>query len=211
VLIVADEPYAALRFRGAPVRPLAAHSDRVISLGTVSKTLAPGLRLGWMIGPSDVIDAVVRLKQAVDLHTSGLSQQVVLHLPRRREWFDAHLAAITACYRERAAALRDALERELGSRVSISDPDGGMFLWLTSRPDTAPLDTRALLPLAIQAGTAFVPGGAFAVDEPLAAGRRPHSDRCASRSPRRRPPSSRWRHGALRVRSISSTGDPGRG
>jgi 2-aminoadipate transaminase len=128
-----------------------------------------------MIGPSDVIDAVVRLKQAVDLHTSGLSQQVVLHLLRQREWFDAHVAAITASYRERAAALSDALERELGSRVSISDPDGGMFLWLTSRPDTAPLDTRALLPLAIQAGTAFVPGGAFAVDEPLAAGRRPHS------------------------------------
>lgn len=165
VLVVADEPYAPLRFRGAPTRPLAAHSERVVSLGTVSKTLAPGLRLGWMIGPTELIDAVVRLKQAVDLHTSGLSQRVVLHLLQRQEWFDDHVSMLAAAYGERAAVLRDALDGHLGSRLTITDPDGGMFLWLTPRPGSTPLDCRSLLPLAIAEGTAFVPGSAFAIDD----------------------------------------------
>jgi 2-aminoadipate transaminase len=164
ILVIEDSPYADLRFRGEVVAPVATHSDRVITLGTVSKTLAPGLRVGWMIGPTAVVEAVGRLKQAVDLHTSGLTQRITLDLLSRPEWFDTHVAGLAQQYGERAAALRASLVEHLGDRLDLTDPDGGMFLWATPRPDTPTIDTRALLPLAIAAGTAFVPGDAFAAD-----------------------------------------------
>jgi len=163
-LVIEDAPYADLRFRGSAVAPVATYSDRVISLGTVSKTLAPGLRVGWLIGPRPVVDAVVRLKQAVDLHTSGLSQRIVVHLLARTDWFDAHVATLAARYGERCCALRSAVDARLGDRLAITDPDGGMFLWATPRPGAAPIDARELLTLAIDAGTAFVPGDAFAAE-----------------------------------------------
>jgi 2-aminoadipate transaminase len=163
-LVIEDAPYADLRFRGAAVAPVASDSDRVISLGTVSKTLAPGLRVGWMIGPRPVVDAVVRLKQAVDLHTSGLSQRIVVHLLMRSDWVEAHVSALAARYGQRCAALRTAVDAHLGDRLDITDPDGGMFLWATPRDGALPIDARALLPLAIDAGTAFVPGDAFAAE-----------------------------------------------
>lgn len=165
-VVIEDSPYAALRFRGEAVRPVAAHSDRVLSLGTFSKTLAPGLRLGWIVGPPEVIEAAVRAKQAVDLHTSGLSQHVALRLVERDDWYDRHVARLAGRYGERAAALRAALVGRLGHRLEVTDPDGGMFLWATPRPGSAPIDARALLPLAIEAGTAFVPGDAFAAGDP---------------------------------------------
>jgi len=164
-VVIEDSPYAALRFRGEVVAPVAAHSDRVVSLGTFSKTLAPGLRLGWIVGPPEVIGAAVRAKQAVDLHTAGLSQHVALRLVEQRDWYDRHVARLADRYGERAAALRAALVDRLGHRLELTDPDGGMFLWATPRPDSAPIDARALLPLAIKAGTTFVPGDAFAAGD----------------------------------------------
>ena len=171
-LVIEDSPYADLRFRGEVVAPVATHSDRVISLGTVSKTLAPGLRVGWMIGPAEVVEAVGRLKQAVDLHTSGLTQRIALDLLSRPTWFDDHVGHLAQQYGERARALRTALVEHLGTRLDLTDPDGGMFLWATPRADAPLLDTRALLPRAIAAGTAFVPGDAFAAD--------PRSSSCGS-------------------------------
>jgi 2-aminoadipate transaminase len=164
LLVIEDAPYADLRFRGAALAPVAAYSDRVISLGTVSKTLAPGLRVGWLIGPRPVVDTVVRLKQAVDLHTSGLSQRIVVHLLSRSDWFDAHVAGLAVRYGERCHALRTAVVARLGDRLAVTDPDGGMFLWATPRSGAMPIDARGLLPLAVDAGTAFVPGDAFAAE-----------------------------------------------
>lgn len=166
LVIVEDEPYAALRVRGTAPAPVASLSPRTVSLGTVSKTLAPGLRVGWLIGPADVVATVVRLKQAVDLHTSGLCQAVVRHLLGDADWFDAHLARLREAYAARAVALRSAVVEHLGGRFEVTDPDGGMFLWATSRPGSPALDARSLLPLTIDAGTAFVPGDAFAAGDP---------------------------------------------
>lgn len=166
LLVIADEPYADLRFAGTPPAPLAAHSHRVVSVGTTSKLIAPGLRVGWIIGPPWLIAAATRAKQAVDLHTSSLTQAVVVELLGHPDALADHLDALTRVSRQRASTLREALVARLGDDLGVlrhcSDPDGGMFLWL----ELEQIDTTALLPVAIAHGTAFVPGSAFAVTDP---------------------------------------------
>jgi 2-aminoadipate transaminase len=167
-VVVEDAPYADLRFRGDPLHPIAAHTDRCVAIGTISKTLAPGLRVGWMVGPSWLIAAATRLKQAVDLHTSSLSQGIVAELVASSDWYDEQIAAVAERYGRRATVLRQALVDRFGDRIEVTDPDGGMFLWATLDR----VDSAALLPLAVEAGTAFVPGRAFAVDRDLTGGLR---------------------------------------
>jgi 2-aminoadipate transaminase len=167
--LVEDDPYRALRWSGEAPPPLASWSDRVITLGTVSKVLCPGLRVGHVVAPPPVTAAVVLVKQAVDLHTSTLGQRLVHEVVTRPGFLAAHLAALPARYRERAVALTTALRAELGDRIAFAEPDGGMFVWarlLGSRDGGTggePVDTSALLGSALDAGVAFVPGAAFSV------------------------------------------------
>jgi 2-aminoadipate transaminase len=159
LLVVEDDPYGALHHDGPPPAPLAAHSERAVSLGTVSKTLAPGLRVGWLIGPEWLVRAAARAKQAVDLHTSSLGQAVAATLLADDAHHETHLAAVRATYATRARALVAALRTTFGDRVEVDPPQGGMFVWAR----LPGVDTRALLPVAVEEGTAFVPGDAFAV------------------------------------------------
>ena len=159
-LIVEDDPYGHLRFSGDAIPPIASHSARVVRLGTVSKTLAPGLRVGWAVGPGELIAALVRAKQAADLQASTLGQAIAAVLMSRPGWMDAQVARIIPIYRERAAALADALVRHTGDAIAVRPPEGGMFLWGALR---AGEDSEALLRRAIPLGVAFVPGPAFAV------------------------------------------------
>jgi 2-aminoadipate transaminase len=158
-VVVEDEPYRHLRYRGQPLPSLAASSERVIRLGTVSKTLAPGLRVGWAIGPVEIVQLLVRAKQAADLQASTLGQAVAAELLARPGWLEAQLERIVPLYRDRAEALAVALERELGHALELVRPDGGMFLWAR----LPGLDTTLLLQRAVDEGVAFVPGDAFAV------------------------------------------------
>jgi 2-aminoadipate transaminase len=164
VLVIEDTPYADLDFTGSPPPPVAAHTDRVVTLGTVSKTLAPGLRVGWIVGPTWLIAAATRAKQAVDLHTSALGQALAVDLLADTVWFTAHLGQVTARYADRAATLHASLHQHLGEAVECAPARGGMFLWAR----LPGVDTTALLPRAVDHGTAFVPGPAFAVDANLA-------------------------------------------
>ena len=160
LLVIEDTPYAELTFgEERPPAPVATHSDRVITLGTVSKTLAPGLRVGWMIGPTWLVAAATKAKQAIDLHTSSLGQALAATLLADDEEHRRHLDSVRTAYAERAAALVEAARATLGSRLEITDPRGGMFAWAR----LPGVDTRALLAVAIEEGTAFVPGAAFAV------------------------------------------------
>jgi 2-aminoadipate transaminase len=158
-LVIDDDPYGALRFSGSALAPIdAAQSVRV---GTVSKVLAPGLRVGWMIGPRWLVDACVRLKQTADLHTSSLSQRLVVELLHDDVWFAEHLVYLRELYRLRARTLVDALHDQFGDRVSIAAVAGGLFAWTTFTDGT---DTDALLERAIAHGVAFVPGSSFSPD-----------------------------------------------
>ena len=160
-VVVEDDPYGHLRWSGEMVRPVRAFSDRVISLGTISKVVCPGLRVGYAVAPPAILDALVLVKQAVDLHTATLSQRAVHALLERPGFLDAHMGKLKPLYQGRAAALLGALRTHLGDRISFNEPHGGMFVWAHLHG----VDTQALLPAAVDAGMAFVPGPAFAVDE----------------------------------------------
>lgn len=159
-VVIEDDPYGAIRF-GEPEHPsLATWTDRAISLGTVSKTIVPGLRVGWVVAPAEIIAVLARLKQASDLHTSTLSQQIVEALLSRPGWMDRRRATLSSFYEIRARTLLALLER-WAPAISVSEPRGGLFVW----GEVPGSDTRALLDRAVGAGVAFVPGAAFSTTD----------------------------------------------
>ena len=125
-----------------------------MTLGSASKAVAPGLRIGWLGAPAWLHPTLALLKQTLDLHTSTLDQLVVAEILGDDAFLASHLADVRLRNHRRATALCDALEGVVATRV----PGGGMFCW-----GTAPLDTRAALPRAIEHGVAYVPGDAFSV------------------------------------------------
>jgi 2-aminoadipate transaminase len=156
-VVVEDDPYGVLRFRGDPLPPIRSFGENVVSLGTASKLLAPGLRVGWLAAPAWLLGPLVRLKQAADLHTSTLAQRIVADVLADAPFLAAHVEHVGALYRERCDALVDAVD----GLVDVVRPDGGMFLW--GRMHDGDLDTTALLAIAVERGVAFVPGPAFHV------------------------------------------------
>jgi 2-aminoadipate transaminase len=158
-LVIDDDPYGELRFAGTALAPIA--GPALARVGTVSKVLAPGLRVGWMIGPSWLVEACGRLKQAADLHTSTLTQCVAAELLHDDAWFAEHLSFIRHLYRERAEALAGALSKHFGDRVTIAPVEGGLFAWMTFVDGT---DTDDLFARAVAHGVAFVPGSSFSTE-----------------------------------------------
>jgi 2-aminoadipate transaminase len=156
-VIVEDDAYHSLWFDAPPPAPIGAlDADRVVSVGSCSKVLAPGLRVGWMRAPAWLRDALVRAKQACDLHTSTLTQALVADVLGDESFLDTHLARVRATYAPKAHALAAALDG-FGDGPPAR---GGMFLWRR----LPGVDTEALLERAIADHVAFVPGGAFAVE-----------------------------------------------
>jgi 2-aminoadipate transaminase len=164
VPILEDEPYAELRFRESPLPSLASLDTEgvVISLGTFSKTLAPGLRIGWLRASGAVMRAVVVAKQACDLHCSSLTQRVVAELLTQFD-YEGHLEVIRGVYQERCAAMLEALERHLPEGSRWTTPDGGLFIWVEL---PVGLDAQALLPRALEQKLAYVPGAPFFASAP---------------------------------------------
>ena len=167
--IVDDDAYGELRWSGPAPAPLRERTDRVLTLGSASKVLSPGLRVGWVTGPDELIAELAIAKQAADLHTGSLTQRVVARVVADEAAFAAHLEGLRARYRSHAAALGDALATTFGDRLAWTAPAGGMFVWADLAPDVAPgRTTAALLDDAVAAGVAFVPGRAFAAGDPAA-------------------------------------------
>ncbi len=162
--LVEDNPYGELWYETPPPAPLAARNpDGVIYLGSFSKVLAPGLRLGYVVAPPAVYPKLLQAKQAADLHTPGFNQRMV-HEVIRDGFLDTHVPTIRSLYRQQKDAMLAALEREFaGLAVTWTHPAGGMFLWLRL-PEG--VDSLALLDDAVEAGVAFVPGAAFFAEEP---------------------------------------------
>ncbi|MGO8915953.1 MAG: PLP-dependent aminotransferase family protein [Stellaceae bacterium] len=167
--LVEDAAYEALRYDGVALPPLLAletarmgsiDAARVLYCGTFSKTVVPGLRLGWVAAPLPVIRRLVLVKQASDLHSAGLSQMVMHEVVQ--QVLPQALAGIRAAYRARRDAMLAALPREMPPGVGWTRPEGGMFVWLTL-PEG--IDAAAVLTRAIaEARVAFVPGRAFHAD-----------------------------------------------
>lgn len=170
VPIVEDDPYGQLRYEGDHLPPLvrldAEHHGcnggtkfrgGVIYLGTMSKVMAPGLRLGWVVAPEEVMEKLVQMKQGMDLHTSTFTQMVACETARGG-FLDRHVRHIRQVYRERRDAMLAALERYAPPGVRWTRPAGGLFLWLTL-PEG--MSSKDLFPDALQEKVAYVPGSAF--------------------------------------------------
>lgn len=158
VPLVEDDPYGDLWFDQPPPPPLAAvWPEGTLYLGSFSKVLAPGLRLGYLVAPDELFAKLVQAKQAADLHTPGFNQRVV-HEVVRDGFLDRHVPTIRERYRARAGAMADALARHLPAGCEWQRPGGGMFFWLRLPPGA---DATAMLADAVAAGVAYVPGAAF--------------------------------------------------
>jgi 2-aminoadipate transaminase len=162
--VLEDDPYAELRYSGEPVTPLAALTDpgRVVSTGSFSKILAPGLRLGWVRTDPSLRAGVVVAKQAADLHTSTVDQAAAAHYLAAGR-LDVAVARTRAEYRRRRDALLTGLPAALPAGSRWTTPEGGMFVWATLPHGW---DTTALLPRALEHDVAFVPGAPFFPADP---------------------------------------------
>lgn len=159
-----DDPYRELVYDACDRTPVAARMDggSWIYQGSFSKTFAPGLRLGFLAASAGIFDHLVMLKQAVDLHSSRLSQRIVLDAITDPGWA-ARLEGLASFYRDRRDQFAEALARHLGGLADWETPRGGLFFWLRLH---RAVDTRTLLGEAISRGVAFMPGEEFFPGEP---------------------------------------------
>lgn len=161
--IVADDPYREITFDGAVPSPEEglhpSLSDHVILLGSLSKTLSPGLRLGWCSGPTAAVRKLVIAKQAADLHTATLNQLIAASVLSDHRWWVQHLQSLRAIYRQRHQALHLAISEHL-PHAAVLESTGGFFSWI----DLPGVDATELLSAALEGGVAFVPGSAFTID-----------------------------------------------
>ncbi len=159
VPILEDDPYGELRYRGAAIAPLAAldSSGLVIYLSTFSKTLSPGVRIGWVAAGEEIIRVLTIAKQATDLHTGTLSQHAVARMLSSFD-YAGHLKRLCSVYGARCAAMLGALEREFPEETRWTRPDGGLFVWVELPGKVRGED---LLRDVLREGVAFVPGSSF--------------------------------------------------
>lgn len=159
--IIEDDPYGDLRYAGAALPGLLglgrAAGATVIRLGSFSKVLAPGLRLGYIAAPKDIISKLVQIKQATDLHTATLTQMAVYEAVKDG-FLAVHLPKVRDLYKEQCGYMLDALSKYFPSDVGWTRPEGGMFIWVTL---PGHIDATELLARAIKKNVAFVPGAPF--------------------------------------------------
>lgn len=174
VPMLEDDPYGQLRYEGDHLPSLLVldretaglkgdttyQFGNVIYLSSFSKILAPGLRLGWIVAPPDVISHLVQLKQGADLHTSTFTQMVA-HEVARGNFLDEHIRKLRDVYRERRDVMLNALAEHMPEEVTWTRPQGGLFLWLRLPPT---LDAQELFNVAVAHKVAFVPGHSFFTD-----------------------------------------------
>ncbi|MFG2453048.1 PLP-dependent aminotransferase family protein [Streptomyces sp. NPDC048512] len=163
--IVEDDPYGELRFEGERVPWIASHEgagDRTVLLGSFSKVMAPGMRLGWLRAPAALRRACAVAKQAADLHTPTVNQLAAARYLADQD-LDAHVARVASVYRERRDAMLAGIGDALPAGSTWTRPEGGMFLW-ARLPE--PYDTTALLRAVVEHGVAYVPGAPFYAGTP---------------------------------------------
>ncbi len=172
-LVVEDDPYGELYFDQPPPPSLLALSDGVpgsrdwlVHCGSFSKILSPGLRVGWMIAPAELLAKATMCKQFSDAHTSNLTQAIAAHYLTLNRLGDA-LAVVRKTYAERAGVMAASLRRELGDAIAFNQPQGGMFFWARLTGANGQISNTAdFAKRAIEKGVAFVPGAPFYAHNP---------------------------------------------
>jgi len=160
-LLVEDDPYSELRFYGEEELPIKSYlGDRGILLGSFSKIVSPGMRLGWVVACPEIMDKLITAKQATDLHTNIFAQRVVHQFLVDND-LDEHIAKIKAMYRSQRDTMVASIERHFPKSVTVTKPYGGMFMWVTL-PEG--ISTMKLVETAIASNVIFVPGDPFYVD-----------------------------------------------
>lgn len=166
IWLIEDDPYSEIRFRDEPYSPISSDprlAGKSLYLGTLSKILAPGLRIGWIRGPQEVLETLTTTKQGISLQTSTIDQLAALH------WWENHdleekLDPVRAEYMRRRDAMVDGLGHALPEGSTFNRPDGGMFVW-ASMPE--PYDANHALSVAIADGVVYIPGSQFYVSDPV--------------------------------------------
>jgi 2-aminoadipate transaminase len=162
--LIEDDPYGALSYKGEPMpKMLAMNPDGVVHMGSFSKVLTPGIRLGYVAAPLPLVRRLELAKQAADLHTAQLTQMVV-HEVVKDGFLDQHIPTIRTLYGNQCQVMLDAMAQHFPPGVTWTRPEGGMFIWVTLPRQ---IDAMKLLDQAIAARVAFVPGAPFYANEPV--------------------------------------------
>lgn len=157
-IFIEDDPYGDLRFSGNHCSSFQSLiPNHTVLLGSFSKVVVPGFRIGWIVAPESLMQKLVIAKQASDLHTNQFSQ-CVLHQYLLDNDLDAHITKIVAAYGAQKEVMRKCIVRDFPAEVSFTNPEGGMFLWVTL---PAPLAALDLFDLAVKDKVMFVPGNPF--------------------------------------------------
>lgn len=157
VAIIEDDPYSEIYFGDEPVAPFRAADEDIVYLGTFSKTLAPALRIGWMVVPPHIFEPIANSKEAIDMMSDKFVQRAV-HRTVGDGWLDHHLSEARGFYRTQRDRMLAALEREMPAGVTWTVPQGGFFLWVTLPEGYT---SEALLKVALRHGVGFLPGSCF--------------------------------------------------
>jgi 2-aminoadipate transaminase len=162
VAIIEDDPYSALRFAGETLPPIKAYdeADVVFYLGSFSKMLAPAMRLGWIVAPRELMPKITVLRESFDLESSTLTQRAVYEF-LSQGLLEPHLKRLNAVNHERRSTMMDALNEHLGDLAHWTQPEGGLFVWVTL-PEN--IDTWVMFGSAVAQNVAYIPGASFAVD-----------------------------------------------
>jgi 2-aminoadipate transaminase len=161
--LIEDDPYGSLSYKGDPMpKMLNMNPDGVIYMGSFSKVLTPGIRLGYVVAPLPLVRRLELAKQATDLHTAQLTQMVV-HEVVKDGFLDQHIPTIRALYGNQCQVMLDAMAEHFPASASWTKPEGGMFIWVTLPKH---INAMELLDEAIQNKVAFVPGAPFYANEP---------------------------------------------
>ena len=161
--LIEDDPYGALSYKGEPMpKMIAMNPEGVIYMGSFSKVLTPGIRLGYVCAPLPLVRRLELAKQAADLHTAQLTQMVVYDVVKDG-FLDQHIPTIRTLYGNQCQAMLDAMDQHFPKQVSWTRPEGGMFIWVTLPKR---IDAMKLLDQAIAARVAFVPGAPFYATDP---------------------------------------------
>lgn len=161
IVCVEDNPYGDLRFKGKDLPSIRNYLDDTILLGSFSKIISPGLRIGWICAGNEIMEKLIIAKQAADLHSNYLSQRIV-HQYLMDNNIDEHIMKIRAAYGKRRDLMIDMMTEYFPEEVKYTKPEGGMFLWVTLPERVSSLD---LFELAVKESVAFVPGNPFYTDD----------------------------------------------